>query len=272
MLPLLIKLIATPLLMATTTLVGRRWGASVGGVLAALPVVTGSVSLVVAVEHGPAFAARTASAALVGLAAVAWFCLAYAHASGRLGWPRSLLAGYLAFGLGSLAIVPLGGLSGAVCLAFVTATLVVVLRLMPAASPGPRPTVPGWDIPARMATATVLVVGITALAGRLGPAWSGLLAAFPVLFAVLLVFTDRNEGRQRALGVLRGFLTGLVATSLFLAIVADGIAPLGTGVAFGTAAAVCLAYQAAAMTFHRRRSEDPQPAGGELRPFDAPLT
>ena len=228
MLPLLLKLIVTPVLLATATLVGRRWGANVGGVLAALPIVTGSVSFFVAFEQGPAFGSSTADAALVGLAAVAWFGLAYARTCRRSGWLMSLVAGYAAFLVASLAVVPIGGLPGWAAFGYVVLTLLIVLRLLPPARLGERPTPPRWDMPARLVTAAVLIVVITGVARQLGPQVSGLLAALPVLFAVLIAFSHRHEGPETALGILRGFTAGLVSTALFLAIVVDAIGRLAS--------------------------------------------
>jgi hypothetical protein len=107
-----------------------------------------------------------------------------------------------------------------------------------------------------------LVVTLTALAQPLGPQLSGLLAAVPMLSSVLLVFTHRHEGAERARGILRGFVTGLVATTLFLEIVADGAVPLGVVPAFAAATAACLAYQAAAIWWIRRSAGVPVGAAG----------
>ncbi len=255
MLPLILKLVVTPLLLAAATLVGRRWGANVGGVLAALPIVTGSVSFFVALEQGPAFASRTADAALVGLAGTAWFGLAYALTCRRSGWLVSLAAGYAAFLVASLAVIPLGSLPGWAALGYVALTLLVVLRLMPPARLVEHRAPPRWDMPARMITAAALIVAITAAAEQLGPQVSGLLAALPVLFAVLIAFTHRHEGPEHALGILRGFTAGLLSTALFLAIVVDAIGPIGIAATFLLAAAACLALQGAAMRFMHRQNQ-----------------
>ena len=245
----LFKLIFAPLMLATVSVVSRRWGTSIAGSLAALPVVAGSITFFVSLERGPAFGSQTAAAALVGIASLGWFSLAYAHASGRLGWPWSIVLGYLAVLVASVAVIPLGHAPGLLILAFTLAVLRIAYRLMPAARPDPRLVPPRWDIPARMVTGAVVVVVLTAVAGGVGPQVSGLLAAFPLMTSVLLVFTHRHEGAEQARGLLRGFLTGLVATSVFLEIAADGIVPLGLGPALGLGIAACLAYQAAVIHF-----------------------
>ena len=45
---LTLKLVATPALIGTATLVGRRWGQSIGGWLVGLPLTTGPVAFFIA--------------------------------------------------------------------------------------------------------------------------------------------------------------------------------------------------------------------------------
>lgn len=260
---LLFKLIFAPVMLATTALVGRRWGAAVAGALAALPVSAGSIVFFVSLEQGAPFGSRTAVATLVGIGSLAWFSLGYAHLSRKFGWPVCLVLAYLIIAVASVAVIPFAKAPGFLVLGFVLLTLGVASRLMPPAQPSPPLTPPAWDIPARMLTGAVVVMALTALAPALGPQLSGLLAAVPMLSSVLLVFTHRHEGGERARGVLRGFVAGLVGTSLFLEIVADGVVPLGIGPAFGLASAACLGYGALAIRWISRSSGAPD--GGSLR-------
>ena len=52
---------------------GRRWGPAVGGWLAGLPLTSGPVSLILALEQGPEFTARAALGTLFGLISLAAF-------------------------------------------------------------------------------------------------------------------------------------------------------------------------------------------------------
>jgi len=256
----LFKLVFAPLMLAATSMAGRRWGSTVAGALAALPVSAGSIAFFVSIEQGAAFGSRTAAATLVGIGSLAWFSLGYAWLSRRFGWPVSLAVSYLIVAIASVAIIPLAQAPGIVAFVFSLAALAVASRLMPAAQEIEAGKPPSWDIPARMIVAAVVVVAVTALAGMLGPQLSGLLAAVPMLSSVLLVFTHRHEGSERARGILRGFVAGLVATSIFLEIVADGVVPLGVGPAFAVALAACLGYQAVAIRWIRREPLAPTAA------------
>ena len=82
---LILKATLTPLLIAVATLAARRWGPAVGGWVAGLPLTSGPVSVFLAVEQAPAFAAHAACGTLLGLIAVAVFCVAYARSAKGVG-------------------------------------------------------------------------------------------------------------------------------------------------------------------------------------------
>src|SRR5512139_2039614 len=75
---LVFKCLLTPLLMTAATLAARRWGAAVGGWIVGLPITSGPISLFLALEQGPDFAARAAVGTLLGINAVVATLLTYA--------------------------------------------------------------------------------------------------------------------------------------------------------------------------------------------------
>jgi len=132
----------------------------------------------------------------------------------------------------------------------------VALLVMPrgsarraAAAPRPR-----WDLPARMALATALVLALTALAPRLGPRVTGLLSTFPVYASILAVFAHVLEGRAAGLAVLRGLLVGLFAFTGFFVVIAATIARAGVALAFAGALVLALGVQAASLRLVQRSS------------------
>jgi len=242
-----LKLILTPTLIATASLAGRRWGQAVSGWFVGLPLTSGPVAFFVAVDHGVAFAAATAFGALAAAMAEAAFCLAYGYAALRWQWPIALTTACVAFTLTavvlgplSLGMIPLG--------VIVLAVLAAAVQVMPwraAAAVGPAP--PRWDLPARMVTATVLVVALTEAAPVLGPRLSGVLAAFPVYAAILTVFGHR-AGAAGAVQVLRGLLLGLFGFAGFFLVLGLLIERAGIALAFTIASASALAIQTGSLT------------------------
>jgi hypothetical protein len=244
---LTLKLVLTPALIGTATLVGRRWGQSVGGWLVGLPLTTGPVAFFIALDHGAAFGAAAVVGSLVGAVAEAAFSVAYGWSATRTAWLPALLAGSVAYAVTAAVLQPLG-LGPAALFGLVVAALAVSIRLMPAGVPGATPAAaPRWDLPARMVLATAVVLALTALAPRLGARWSGLLATYPLFAAILTAFGHRMQGAGAALGVLRGLLFGLFSFAAFCFVLAVGLVPLGIGGAFAGAIAVALLVQGIAL-------------------------
>ena len=117
----------------------------------------------------------------------------------------------------------------ALLIAVVVGTLVVALRLMPAPrdDAGARTPPPRWDIPARMIVATILVLGLTSAAPRIGARLTGLLAPFPLYAAILTVFAHELQGATAATAVVRGLLLGLFGFAGFFFVLATMIERLG---------------------------------------------
>jgi len=244
---LTLKLVATPALIGTATLVGRRWGQSIGGWLVGLPLTTGPVAFFIALEQGTAFGAAAAAGSLGGAVAEAAFAVVYGRSASRSGWLPSLLAGSLAYAAVAAVLQGLG--PGPVLLFGVAVVaLIVSLRLIPSETPGAvSAPPPRWDVPARMVLATAVVLALTALAPRLGATLSGLLATYPLFAAILTAFGHRLQGAGAAVSVLRGLLFGLFSFVAFCLVLALGLVPLGIAGAFAAAIVVALLVQGASL-------------------------
>ncbi|HET9681377.1 MAG TPA: hypothetical protein VFP19_05000, partial [Candidatus Limnocylindrales bacterium] len=216
------KVVITPLLIASASLAGRRWGAIVSGWLLALPLTSGPIAIFVSLDLGPTAGAQVAAGSLLGATAQVAFCLAYAAVSRRFGWPGCLAVGSATFAVVAVAL-------NAAVLPWATAPelfglaiAVVVLGLaLPTLHPGtPDAALSGvrpgrWDIPGRAIVATVLVLAISGAAPVVGGHVAGILATFPVYISVLTTFAHRVGGPSQARGVLRGLVIGLPGFATF---------------------------------------------------------
>ena len=247
-----LKLVVTPLLIAAATLVARRWGPGVGGWLAGFPLTSAPVSVFLALEQGPEFAAGAAVGTLLGLAALGFFCLAYGHAARRVGWVSSAVLGLAVFGLclALLSTVP-ASLPAAFALVCVTLGLVAASLFTTAGAVGDvKP--PPWDLPLRMTVATAVVLLLTAAARRLGPTVSGLLSPVPVFLLVLAVFAQRSQGAEASVRVLRGGVIGSFAFAVFFLVVGALLERLGLGATYAAASLGAIAVNGAALAMGRR--------------------
>ncbi len=248
---LALKLLMAPVFIALVTLAGRRWGPEVSGMLTGLPLTSGPISLILALQHGLIFAAQSANGNLVGQASGCLFCLAYAAASTKCGWIKSsslaLLVFFASTGVGIALHVPF-----LPSLAILVAAVLLVLWAIPVRGLPTRVVdAPRWDLPARMLTAAAFVLGLTTFAEALGPRLSGLIAPFPVFGMILAVFTHRQLGGLAAGGVLRGVVFGSWAYASFFMVVASLLPTWGIGWTYGLAVAAALS--ASVLAFRVRR-------------------
>jgi hypothetical protein len=250
---LLLKLVATPLLIGLATLIGRRWGQAVGGWLVGLPLTSGPVAFFLALDRGTDFAAATTAGSLKGIAAESSFCIAYAACARRAGWPGALLAGSLTFAAAATLLSSLPPMPRPTLVAMAIGVILIALYVTPRFTAGtPAATAPRWDLAARMAATTALVVALTAAAGWLGPELSGLLATYPLFASVLAVFGQRAYGADAALNVLRGLLLGLFSFAAFFVVLGAAIVPLGIAWAFAASALAAIAAQGVSLLIVRR--------------------
>lgn len=214
---LLLKLTLAPLLVAAATLIARKWGAKVGGLLMGLPLTTGPIFLFLAIDHGPPFAAKASSGILFGLIGLAAFALAYAVSSSRFRWAGCLacaVAAFLAFavaaqGLGSNVLVA----ALAACASLLLATSLIRKTRLGAANLAP----PWWDLWVRLIAVAALTMATTAVAARLDPVLSGIVGTYPVAITVVATFTHAQLGRDAVLAMLRGsVLSWFAFVSCFL--------------------------------------------------------
>src|SRR5438128_9258815 len=151
---LLLKVVATPALIAAATLAGRRWGDRLSGWLVGLPLTSGPVVFFLAIDQGTGFATGAALAVLLGTISQAAFALVYAQAAARTGWPLATAAGCAAFALATIAFQRLS-LPALPAFALVTASLILATILMPRSRPANDRVPPSsWDLPVRMVVAT----------------------------------------------------------------------------------------------------------------------
>ena len=186
---------------------------------------------------------------LAGTTSQVAFALAY-RSLARHGWWAGFAAGSAVFAASTLGLAHLHW-SALPTFALGIATLAVGFALTrrperstSAAVVAARP--PRWDIPARMAVATGVVLAITALAPIIGAHLAGLLSPFPVFGVVLAVFTHHSHGPSGASAVLDGLVMGLAAPAVFFLALALTLPTLGL-ISFAIATLAALITQACTM-------------------------
>lgn len=256
---LLLKLTLAPGLIGVASLLMARLGPHVGGIVAALPAVSGPILLLYAIEQGVSFTAAAAKTTLLGTVALLAYTTVYARVARRFPSRRAivlcLLLGYAAYFATAIGLDALS-LPSPSYLPLAVSAVYFGIALLPRISPEPAPRA---SVPQavrllllRMVIAAALVWALTDAARHLGPGWSGLLTSFPVIGTVMLVASHLEQGLGLALGWLRGFLWGLYGYVVFVSVVAYGVERLGVAAAFGLGVAGAALTQEAMRRAYRR--------------------
>jgi hypothetical protein len=240
---LALKLLLVPAFLAGVSLASRRWGPRVGGWLAGMPLVTGPILFILALEQETAFTAAVASGSLLAVAPGIAFGFAYSHLALRAGWLPSLAGALLAWtGLGA-ALVQLPP-SPWLSLAIALASLLAGPHLFPrVTAPAALRAEPRYELPARMLAAALVVLFTTGVAEYIGSRWTGLIAMFPLLSTLLAVFSHRSQGAAYAVIILRALARGLYALTAFCLVVALALPQAGVALTFVAAVLAVIAVQ-----------------------------
>lgn len=252
---LFLKLALVPSLIALVTLAGRRWGAGVVGWLSAFPVVSAPILLFIALDHGPLFAAQSATATVSAVLCILAFGLPYARVATRHAWPLATLAGFACYfaAVGLMALwAP--GLPVAAAAAVLALLLVPRLYPQPPLAPAAARPVSRADIPLRMIAAAALVLLVTHFSASMGPQLSGLFAMFPVMAAVLAVFSHHYQGAGFAVLLLRAMVLGYWSFAAFCGVLALALPRMGIALAFAASLATAVAVLALTRWVAQRRA------------------
>lgn len=238
------KLLVTPLLIGLVTLAGRRWGAIVSGLLIGLPLTSAPISFILAGEYGLDFASKSAVGNLAGQISNCLFCLAYIGVSRRCSWRPSAIVAVAAF---FLATWVWNRFSWQLWPAFIAllAVIAVSARLIPQhALPRQAGSPPRWDLPARIASASALVVVLTTVASDLGPQLSGLLSPFPIFSVIFAAFTHSQQGARSASNLLRGVVVGSGSYAVFFLVVGLWLERWGIALTYLLACGAAVSFSA----------------------------
>lgn len=236
-LPLLLKITLAPALVATATWVSRRVGHGAAGMVSGLPVVAAPIVLVFSVEDGNGFAQGAADGAVLGIASLVAFCVVYALTASRRGTLVALLAGWGAFGLGTLilsGVHPPLAMSVLFTLLAIAAGVAILRGRASAVEAGSRRS----DLlPWRLLITVVMVLALTAAAQGLSPHLAGLLTPFPIITAVMAAFTHSRAGAPAASAMLFGLTFALLSFLVFFATLGALLGQTDPVVAYGCAVA-----------------------------------
>lgn len=240
---LALKLTVVPLFLLVVSMSGKWWGPSIAGWLAGLPVVAGPILFILVLAHGPSFGARAATLSLSAILASEAFNFAYAWTCRSRSWPEALAVGLFAWfisacGLSMLPASPIWAAAAALA-----AVCFGQLFLPRSSAVVPGAPLTRSDLIGRMIAGAVLTLSVTSVSGWVGPAWSGLLAVFPLLGIVLSVSSHRAHGPSFVISLLRGMVLGRFSFAAFCLLLSFSLSHQRPLVAFAEASVLAMIAQ-----------------------------
>jgi hypothetical protein len=237
---MLLRLALVPAAVWLASLAARRWGHAVSGYLGGLPLIGGPITFYLAIDHGAEFAARSAMFTLAAIIGQAAHLLAFAHAARTGLWAVSLIAGWSAFAVASIAAARLPiepPLALALAMAGLACAWIALPRARGASAP---PLIPPAELWLRLGAAFLLAIAIVSGAEAFGPVVSGVLLSVPVTGSIMPPFTLALYGREALARLMRGFVIGLTGFTAFFFTLASCLVPWGVGPAFAAAIGAAL--------------------------------
>ncbi|MCJ2101141.1 hypothetical protein [Methylobacterium sp. E-046] len=234
-------------------LLGPVWGA----LIISLPVSAGPAYVFMVLEHDTAFVADAALNGFAATAGTGLFLLVYARRAAGRGLARSLGPAVAAWGA---AAVPIAAVSWTPLTAFLlNAAVYGAGTLMPRPAAGPslvRSTVVArprpLDLLVRAAAVALFVTAILALSSALGPARTGVIAAYPVTLTSTFVILHRRVGGAAMARLASITIRGVFGFGLTLLTLHLTIRPLGAALALAAALLVSLTYSAGLLALQSR--------------------
>ena len=196
------KLATAPILILCLTLLSRKYGPAVGGMLMGVPLITGPISVFTA--HGASFAQHAAVANFVGQVSTCIFCFTYALLAKRLNVAMTVLCSAGAFFAATLIWNEFEWTVASGLGLLLAAILLLMTMLKPVNIDAAAKVTIRFDLTLRMLVSAAFVLLITFLTGHVGAKLSGLLAPFPVFVLILSVFTHHQMGAGAASNLLEG--------------------------------------------------------------------
>lgn len=250
------KIVAAIAIVVTASRATERLGPFLGSMIATLPVSTGPVYVFLAMDHDAHFISECARMSVAGVAATVAFISAYAVASRHFATLLSWLAATTAWFVVALLLQLREWTFIEACALFAASFAVAIraLRRYTVAVPMAQMPRVRYDLALRAGLVACMVVATTYAGNLLGPAATGVLATYPVVFTSLVLILQPRCGGPFTASLLVSSLKGLIGFGIALVVLHLAAARLSSAWALLIALAVAVGWNIALVLLRRRRS------------------
>lgn len=256
-LPMLVKALATGLLVVTASAVAEALGPFWGALIASLPVSAGPAYVFLAMQHGADFVAASALSSFAANAATGLFLIVYSFVAPRMPPWRGLAIAVTVWLTASLAIhqVEWTPSSAAVLnLAVYGLGFALTARIR---RPDPTPITATrrrrFDLPVRALAVAAFVSSVVAISSLLGPDATGIAAVFPISLISLIVIVRPRIGGAASSLLASSALRSMLGFGLMLLVLHLAARPWGTATALSIALLVSAIWSGGLLMLRRRQ-------------------
>jgi hypothetical protein len=211
-LSLVIKVVFAATVVVSATVLAEKSGPLVAGLIIAMPISVGPTYVMLALTTAPRFVAESALGSIAANAAVAVFGTVYVLLAQRTPMPVSLSLALAAW-FGTAVLEQRWGPAPGTLVAFSTTMLVAGSVATRRALAG-RKLLAGakrwYDLPLRAAFVGVFAGALVTISELIGPGWTGLLAAFPLVLTTSIVLMHQRVGAAATAAVIATAVQGIV--------------------------------------------------------------
>jgi hypothetical protein len=249
------KMAVTALFVTAATVIAERLGATVGALVATLPVSAGPVYVFLALDHDSTFISSSAVTSLALNSATAIYLTAYVLIAQRRSMWLSVSLAFVTWLAAVLVLSPVQWNAWSAAALNVIVFTVCTLIVRPFCHVRIPPTTRPWyDLVLRAGLVALLVGVVVTLSFQIGPTGSGVLAVFPVIYTSIMLILHRRIGGRATAAVLANAVPALGGFGLALLTLHLTAVPLGSGAALTVALGVSVVWNAVIYAIRRRQA------------------
>ena len=252
---ILVKIACAIVIVVSASRATERLGPFLGSMIATLPVSTGPIYVFLAIDHGPQFISDSARMGVVAVIATVAFVAMHAIVAQRHATFPSWLAA-----TGSWFVVAwllqLREWSFVEACSLFAACFAIAIRALRRfvveMKPPPMPRV-RFDLALRSALVACVVIATTVASNALGPAATGTLATYPVVFTSLVLILQPRCGGPFTASLLVNSLKGLIGFGSALGMLHLAAARWGSAAGLLLGLAVAVGWNCGLFFFRHRK-------------------
>ena len=255
--PLLVKAVATALLVVSASAVAEALGPFWGALIASLPVSAGPAYVFLAMQHDADFVAASALGGFAANAATGLFLIVYERLAGFMPPWRSLGLATVAWLAAALALTQFDWTPVSAGLLNLVVFLGGFALSVPIRHRAPEPVgAKGrqWiDLPLRAILVATFVSLVVAVSSALGPGLTGIAAASPVTLISLLAFVRPRIGGPASALLAANALRSMLGFGLMLLFLHMTVRQWGATVSLSAALLISASWSLALLAVRKRR-------------------